>query len=69
MDLASVLLKHRLITGEQAEMLARAPLVRMDQVVGEPNLATEDKVLQALASEFGMELVDLSRVIVDRELL
>src|SRR5262245_14573201 len=70
MDIGEILLLQNVVTREQVQ-LARdhASGKRLDRQVIEMGIATEDQVLQALASELGMRYVELGEVTVDRELL
>ena len=52
-----------------AEARAAAPAKRDHEILIERGFAKEDAVLEALAEEFGMELVDLTKVTVDPETL
>jgi general secretion pathway protein E/type IV pilus assembly protein PilB len=51
------------------EARAAAPAKAIHEVIIEKGFAKEEKVLAALADEFGMELVDLTKVTVDPETL
>src|SRR6185369_2243398 len=70
MEIGEILLEQGVVSREQ--LLAaqgRANGRRLDQQVVEMGLATEEQVLQALASELGMKYVELGEVTVDRNLL
>lgn len=70
MDIGEILLLQNVISREQMQ-LARdnANGKRLDRQVVEMGLASEEKVLQALAAELGMRYVELAEVSVDRNLL
>src|SRR5262245_49685478 len=70
MEIGEILLSQNVITREQM-LLAQQHAAgrRLDRQVVEMGLASEDRVLQALASELGMRYVELTEVPVDRDLL
>jgi hypothetical protein len=68
MNLISILQRHRLITGDQADDLARMPVVGVDQLLSQ-QVVTEDRLQAALSQEFRIPVVDLSGVELDRELI
>ncbi|MSR59975.1 MAG: type II/IV secretion system protein [Planctomycetaceae bacterium] len=70
MEIGEILLSQGVVSREQmqlAQSLANGR--RLDLQVVEMGLATEDQVLQALATELGMKYVELGEMEVDRELL
>lgn len=70
MDLAQILLKHGVLTAEElAAAQKQAASTRLDQFLIERRLASEDRVLHAFAREFGLRVVELSSITVDRDLL
>ncbi len=70
MDIARVLIQHRLLRADQVEQLqGRCGDRRLDQVAVEMGLLDEEQALRALAQELGMRFVDLRGVEVDRKLL
>ena len=70
MEIGEILLSQGLIDREQMQLAqSRANGRRLDHQIVEMGLATEDQVLQALASELGMRYVELGEITVDRELL
>src|SRR5260370_18472482 len=70
MDIGEILLLQNVVTREQM-LLARehANGKRLDHQVIEMGLASEERVLQALAAELGMRYVELAEIPVDRDLL
>ncbi|MEW4526764.1 MAG: GspE/PulE family protein [Maioricimonas sp. JB045] len=70
MDIAALLIRTGLVT-EREVALARqeAPQRRLDQVLVDMGVISEEDVLRALASELGMEFVPLKNQEVDAELL
>lgn len=68
MNLISILQRHRLLTGDQADDLARWPVVGVDQLLNQ-QLVSEDQLQAALSHEFRIPIFDLSRVDLDRELI
>ena len=70
MDIGRILRDSNLITEDQLALARdRANGVRLDRVVIEMNMASEEEVLRTMADEFGMRYVDLKEVEVDTELL
>jgi hypothetical protein len=70
MEIGEILLAQNVITREQMQLAQQhAAGRRLDRQVVEMGLASEDRVLQALASELGMRYVELAEVPVDRDLL
>ena len=70
MDIANTLLREGLINDEQLQAAAlRADNRRIDRVLIEMGVVSEEAVLRALSAEFGMQYVDLKEVNVDQELL
>ena len=70
MDIARVLIRHRLLRPDQVQQLqGRCGDRRLDQVAVEMGLLDEEQALRALAQELGMRFVDLRGVEVDRRLL
>lgn len=70
MDIASVLLRHRVITRDQLD--AALPQVngeRLDRALVALGAVREDAVLKAFADELGMKYVDLKQTSIDKELL
>jgi len=65
-----VLLSHQLVEQEQLDLARRqSDGRRVDHVLVELGLISEEKVLRALADELGLQYVDLHGVDIDRELL
>lgn len=70
MDIGEILLLQNVVSREQIQLARQnANGRRLDHQVVEMGLATEEQVLQALASELGMRYVELAEVKVDRDLL
>ncbi len=70
MDIGEILLLQNVVSKEQIQLARQsANGRRLDHQVVEMGLATEEQVLQALASELGMRYVELAEVTVDRDLL
>jgi general secretion pathway protein E/type IV pilus assembly protein PilB len=70
MDIGEILLSQNVVTREQVQLAREhANGKRLDHQVVEMGLASEERVLQALASELGMRYVELAEVPVDRDLL
>ena len=70
MDIGEILLLQNVLTREQIQLARQnANGRRLDHQVVEMGLATEEQVLQALASELGMRYIELAEIKVDRELL
>jgi hypothetical protein len=70
MDIGEILLLQNVVTREQVQLAREhANGKRLDRQVVEMGLASEEQVLQALASELGMRYVELSEITVDRNLL
>lgn len=70
MDIASVLLRHRVISREQLD--AALPGMngqRLDRALVERGLVAEEAVLRAFASELGMKFVDIKQEQIDKDLL
>ena len=70
MDIASVLLRHQVVTRDQLD--AFMPSMnghRLDVALVERGLANEEAVLKAFADELGMKFVDIKREDVDKDLL
>ncbi len=70
MDIASVLLRHRVITREQLD--AAIPQIngeRLDRALVAQGIAREDAVLKAFADELGMRYVDIKQTGLDKDLL
>src|SRR5262252_7806237 len=63
MDIGEILLLQNVVAREHANGK------RLDRQVVEMGLASEEQVLQALASELGMRYVELAEITVDRNLL
>jgi general secretion pathway protein E/type IV pilus assembly protein PilB len=70
MDIGEILLLQNVVSREQIQLAKQnANGKRLDHQVVEMGLASEEQVLQALASELGMKYVELADVTVDKELL
>jgi general secretion pathway protein E/type IV pilus assembly protein PilB len=70
MDIGEILLLQNVVTREQVQLAREhANGKRLDHQVVEMGLASEERVLQALASELGMRYVELAEISVDRDLL
>ncbi|MBS0260610.1 MAG: Flp pilus assembly complex ATPase component TadA [Planctomycetes bacterium] len=70
MDIGEILLLQNVVSREQLQLAKQnAGAKRLDHQVIEMGLATEDQVLQALATELGMKYVDLTDAKVDKDLL
>jgi type II secretion system protein E len=70
MDLAELLIHEGLATRDQiAEAKSTHASTRIDQALIRMGMVSEDAVLKALSTEFGMKYVDLKDVEVDTELL
>ncbi|MFN0056266.1 MAG: GspE/PulE family protein [Planctomycetales bacterium] len=71
MEIGEILLAQGVVTREQMQQAqSRANGTRLDRQVVEMGLASEEQVLQALASELGMRYVELTQTPpIDRELL
>ena len=70
MEVGQLLLKRGLISRQQFETaLAQSNGARIDQVLVEMDVLSEEDVLRALADDLGMRFVDLKEFTVDRELL
>src|SRR5258708_2406522 len=70
MDIGEILLLQNVVSREQMQLARQnANGRRLDHQVVEMGLATEEQVLQALATELGMRYVELADVTVDRDLL
>ena len=70
MEIGELLVTMGVISQDQLHLVQRqANGRRFDQAVVEMGLATEEQVLQALATELGMRYVDLDTITIDRELL
>jgi type II secretion system protein E len=73
MDIAEALVRRGVLRPDDLASLAEArknaPLRPVHELVIERGLAKEEEVLRALAEEFGMELVDLTQVQVQPEVL
>ncbi len=70
MDIGEILLLQNVVTREQVQLAREhANGKRLDHQVVEMGLATEERVLQALAAELGMRYVELAEISVDRDLL
>ena len=70
MDIASVLIRHRVLSREQLN--AALPHVngeRLDRALVANGVIAEDAVLKAFAEELGMKYVDLKQTGIDKELL
>lgn len=70
MDIASVLLRRRVLSREQLD--AALPQVngdRLDSALVSLGIVSEEAVLKALADELGMKFVDLKQADIDQELL
>ena len=70
MDVASILQRRGVLGEREIEPLVKqANGTRIDRYLIEKGLASEQQVLEALADEFHVQLVDLRNVEVDHELL
>jgi general secretion pathway protein E/type IV pilus assembly protein PilB len=70
MEIGEILLSQGVVSRDQLQTAqSHANGRRLDQQVVEMGLATEEQVLQALASELGMRYVELGDTQVDRNLL
>lgn len=70
MDIGQILVHSGVITDEQLSVARDAANgKRLDHVVVDMGLASEEKTLRALSEEFGIRYVDLKEVTVDDELL
>ena len=71
MEAGEILLKRGVIDERQLERarLAQNDGVRLDQVVVELGLVSEEAALKALGEEVGIDFIDLSEIDVDRQLL
>lgn len=70
MDIGEILLLQNVVSREQLQLARQnANGKRLDHQVVEMGLASEEQVLQALASELGMKYVELAEVKVDKDLL
>ena len=70
MEVGQLLLKRGLISRQQLETaLAQSNGTRVDQVLVEMDVLSEEDVLRALADDFGMQFADLKEFKVDQELL
>jgi len=70
MDIGEILLLQNVVSREQVQLAREhANGKRLDRQVVEMGLASEERVLQALAAELGMRYVELAEVAVDRNLL
>lgn len=71
MEIGEILLAQGVVNRSQLQQAEQnaAPGKRLDQQVIEMGLATEDRVLQALADELGMRYIEIDEIKVDRELL
>ncbi len=70
MELGQLLIDEGLVTREQIKSAREAHGgSRIDQALIRMGVVTEDRILQALSQEFGMQYVDLKDVEIDTELL
>lgn len=70
MDIAKTLIRHGLASREQIDSaLPKTGGRRLDRVLVELGIVSEDDVLKAFADELGMPFVDVKRELIDRELL
>jgi general secretion pathway protein E/type IV pilus assembly protein PilB len=70
MELGQLLIDEGLVTREQIKSAREAHgSSRIDQALIRMGVVTEDRILQALSQEFGMQYVDLKDVEIDTELL
>jgi general secretion pathway protein E/type IV pilus assembly protein PilB len=70
MDIGEILLLQNVVSREQVQLARQnANGKRLDHQVVEMGLATEEQVLQALATELGMKYVELAEIKVDKDLL
>src|SRR5580765_5718856 len=70
MDIGEILLLQNVVSREQIQLAKQnANGKRLDRQVVDMGLASEEQVLQALASELGMKYVELAEIKVDKELL
>ena len=70
MDLGQLLINEGLVTQEQVKLARETQTgVRIDQALVKLGVVTEDAVLKAVASELGMDYIDLKDIQVDTELL
>lgn len=70
MEIANILLERGLINAEQKELAAsKANGQRVDQVIVEMGIASEEATLRVLASELHMEFIDLRTFDVNLELV
>jgi general secretion pathway protein E/type IV pilus assembly protein PilB len=70
MDIGEILLLQNVVSREQIQLAREhANGKRLDRQVVDMGLATEERVLQALAAELGMRYVELADVAIDKNLL
>ncbi len=70
MDLGQLLINEGLVTQEQVKLARETQVgLRIDQALVKLGVVTEDAVLKAVASELGMEYIDLKDIQVDTDLL
>ncbi len=70
MALENVLVREGLLTSEQIKDLQGTGAgTRLDRAAIERGWMTEDQLLQCLGDEFGLEVVDLRKITIDREVL
>jgi general secretion pathway protein E/type IV pilus assembly protein PilB len=70
MDIASVLLRHRVISRDQLDaVLPGINGQRLDRALVEKGVAAEEDVLKAFAAELGMSFVDVKQADIDKDLL
>lgn len=70
MDIGRILVKAGLLTDQQLQLVhSEANGTRVDQAAIEMGLVNEEDSLRAMATEFGMQYVDLKEIEVDTDLL
>ncbi|WP_459558095.1 GspE/PulE family protein [Lacunimicrobium album] len=70
MALESVLVRDGLLTAEQVKDLQGSGVgARLDKAAMERGWLTEDQVLQCLGDEFGIDVIDLRKITIDRDIL
>ena len=70
MDLGQLLINEGLVTQEQVKLARETQVgLRIDKALVKLGVVTEDAVLKAVASELGMEYIDLKDIQVDTDLL